>query len=249
MATRRHSRGSGPPVHVVIAWAGVPRPATGPCRVSNLSAPGRAASATSPGDGLRKHVRYAHRGVLRRGVTRAGGSVRARDLTLGMVLACTSLVANAVMSGDGSLVPWTAAALPEPFTIQGAAAGDPHRGGATVVATATALTSPTHPLTGSGLVVPGTATGLPDDGSLGRGTDGTVAPSGAEPVEPVESPVAVPPDAPPASDTVPNVPGDEPEGAVAPLLQPVTELLVPPATGATEATEPALSMLNPPLFA
>jgi len=166
-----------------------------------------------------------------------------------MVLACTSLVANAAMSGDGSLAPWTAAALPEPFTIQDAAAGGPHRGGATVVATATALTASTHPLTDSGLVVPGTASGPPDDGSPGHGTDGTVAPSGAVPVEPVENPVAVPPDAPPESEAVPNVPGDEPEGAVAPVLQPVTELLAPPATGVTEAIEPALSMLNPPLLA
>ncbi len=165
-----------------------------------------------------------------------------------MLLACPSLVANAVMSGDGSLAPWTAAALPEPFTIQGAAAGGPHPGGTTVVATATALTASTHPLTGSGLVVPGTATGTPD-GSPGRGTDGTVAPSGAVPVEPVENPVAVPPDAPRESEAVPNVPGDEPEGAVAPVLQPVTELLAPPATGVTEAIEPALSMLNPPLLA
>jgi len=36
---------------------------------------------------------------------------------------------------------------------------------------------------------------------------------------------------------------------VAPVLQPVTELLAPPATGVTEAIEPALSMLNPPLLA
>ena len=163
-----------------------------------------------------------------------------------MLLACPSLVANAVMSGDGSLAPWTAAALPEPFTIQGAAAGGPHPGGTTVVATATALTASPHPLTGSGLVVPGPATGTPDDGSPGRGTDGTVAPSGAVPVEPVENPVAVPPDAPPESEAVP---GDEPEGAVALVLQRVTELLAPPATGVTEATEPALSMLSPPLFA
>src|SRR5918998_4666598 len=99
MATRRHSRGSGPPVHVVIAWAGVARPATGPCRVANPSALRRAASATPAGDGLRKqvrHVRHTPRRALRPGATRAGGPVRARDLTMGMLLACTSLVANAV---------------------------------------------------------------------------------------------------------------------------------------------------------
>ncbi|MCA1671208.1 MAG: hypothetical protein LC799_03025 [Actinobacteria bacterium] len=194
------------------------------------------------------------------GATRAGGSVRARDLAVGMLMACTSLVANAVVNGDGSLAPRTAGALPEPFTIQDAAAG-PHRGGASVVVTAIALASSTRPLTDSGVVVPGTATGHDDD-SLGS-TDGAVTPSGAVSVEPVENVVAVPPDAPPAFEPVGGISGDELEGPVAPALQPVTEPLAPvvdtisgPVTDAatsvaeaTEGTEPALSMLNPPLFA
>ncbi|MDQ3988799.1 MAG: hypothetical protein M3291_06310 [Actinomycetota bacterium] len=175
------------------------------------------------------------------GALRVGGSVRARDLAMGMALACTSLVANAVVSGGDLLAPRTAAALPEPFTVETAG---PQRGGASVVAMTTAFAASTHPLPGSGLVVPDTGTAQPDDGSLGQRADAAEAPAGAVPVEPVEPPVAVPPEAPPASEPVREVPG---EAEVAPVLQPVTELLTP--GGVSEVTEPALSTLNPPLFA
>ena len=254
MATRRHSRGSGPPAHIVIAWAHVARPATGPCRVYNPTALSRAtstlaASKTSRWGDRRKQVRFVRhprRMVLVPVSTRVGGAVRGRDLAMGMLLACTSLVANAVVSGDGSLASRTAATLPEPFTIQDAAAG-PHWGGGSVVATPTAFASAVHPLTGSGLAVPGTATGQSDGGSLERDTDGAVAPSGAVPAAPVEDPVAVSPDTSPVEPVL-EVPGDELEGPVAPVLQPVTELLLAP-TGVTEATDPALSMLGAPIFA
>lgn len=173
--------------------------------------------------------------------TRAGGSVRARDLAMGMLLACTSLVANAVVSGDvsgdGSVGPGTAAALPEPFTMQGAAG--PDRGG--TVVTATALASTVRPLTDSGPAVPGTATGQPADGSLARDADGPVAPSEAVSAEPVENPVVTSPEAPSVVEPAQEA-GDELEGPVTPVLEPVTELLAP--TGITEATEPALSMLS-----
>ncbi len=162
---------------------------------------------------------------------------------MGMVLACTSLVTNAVISGGGSLAPRTAAALPEPFTILDAAAG-PQRGGAPVVAMTTELASATQLSHRNELVVPDTGTAQPDDGSLGYRTDDAEAPAGAVPVEPVEPPVAVPPEAPPASEPVREVPG---EAEVAPVLQPVTELLAP--GGVSEVTEPALSTLNPPLLA
>jgi hypothetical protein len=178
------------------------------------------------------------------GAVRAGrsvrASVRARDLTMGMLLACTSLVANAVVSGSGSLAPRTAAELPEPFTVLDAAAMP------------TAFASSTPALTGSGLVVPDTGTGQSDDGSFGHRTDGAVAPSAVVPVAPVENPVAVPPGSAPASEPVRGVSGDEPEGPMAPVLQPVTELLAPAPSAATEVaevTEPALSMLSPSLFA
>lgn len=190
------------------------------------------------------------------GAPGVGRSVRARDLALGMLLACTSLVGNAVVSGGGSLAPRMATALPEPFTLQGASAGS-QRDDASVVARATALVSSTFPLTGSGRVVPGTGTGQWDDGSLGYWTDGTATPAGADPVEAMVDPVLLPPDAPPAFEPG-GVPGDEPEGPPASVLQPITELLAPvvqpvaplevvPAIGVTEATEPALSMLSPPL--
>lgn len=178
------------------------------------------------------------------GALRVGGAVRARDLAMGMVLACTSLVANAVVSGGDLLVPRTVAALPEPFTVQETAGSQ--RGGASVVVMTTAFAAATPPPTGSALVVPDGGTAQPDDGSLGHRTDGAVAPSEAVPAEPVENPVAVPPDAPPASEPVGEVPGEGPEEPLAPVLQPVTELLAP--TGVTEATEPVLS-LDPPLFA
>jgi hypothetical protein len=155
---------------------------------------------------------------------------------MGMLLACTSLVANAVVSGQGSLAPRTAAALPEPFPIQGAATG-PHPVGvseASTVATATALASSDRLF-----IVPGPATG--------HRTDGTVAPSGADSVEPIENPVADPPGTAAAFEPVREVPGDEPERQVAPVLQPVTELLAQAApsaaTGVAEVAEPALSML------
>ncbi len=179
------------------------------------------------------------------GALRIGGSVRARDLATGMVLACTSLVANAVVSGSDSLAPRTAAALPEPFTVQETAG--PQRGGASVVAMTTAFAASTHPLPGSGLVVPETGTAQLDDGSLGHRTDDAEAVSEPVPVEPVENAVTVPPDAPPASEPVRGEPGEEPEEPLAPVLQPVTELLAP--IGVPEATEPALSMLDSPLFA
>lgn len=175
------------------------------------------------------------------GALGAGQSVRARQLAMGMLLACTSLVANAVMSGQGSLTPRTAAALPEPFPIQGAATG-PHPVGvseASTVATATALASSDRLFTGSGLIVPGPATG--------HRTDGAVAPSGADSVEPIENPVADPPGTAAAFEPVREVPGDEPERQMAPVLQPVTELLAQAApsaaTGVAEVAEPALSML------
>ena len=251
MATRRHSRGSGPPVHIVIAWARVTRPATGPCQVWNPTALSRTTSTLAPSKTLmcgarRKQVRlvrHPRQTVLVPYPTRVGGAVRARDLAMGMLLACTSLVANAVVSGDGSLAPRPAAAPPEPFAIQGAAAG-PYRGGASVVATPTALASAVHPLIDGGLAVPGTETGQSDEGSLDRDTDGLVAPSEAVPAAPVEKAVVVSPDTPPAVEPVD--PDDEPEGPVAPVLQPATELLAP--TGVTEATDPALSMLGAPLF-
>ncbi len=250
MATRRHSRGSGPPVHIVIAWARVTRPATGPCQVWNPAALSRTTSTLAPSKtstcGARRKqvrpVRHPRQTVLVPYPTRVGGAVRARDLAMGMLLACTSLVANAVVSGDGSLTPRPAAALPEPFTIQDAVAG-PYRGGASLVVMPTALASAAHPLTDGGLAVPGTGTGQSDEGSLD--TDAAVAPSAAVPAAPVENPVVVSPDAPAAVE--PGDPGDEPEGPAAPVLQPVTELLAP--TGVTEATDPALSMLGAPLFA
>ncbi len=164
---------------------------------------------------------------------------------MGMVLACTSLVANAVVSGGDLLAPRTAA-LPEPFTVQETAGSQ--RGGASVVVVTTALASATPLPTSSVLVVPDAGTAQPDDGSLGHRTDRAVAPSEAVLVEPVENAVAVPPDSPPASEPVRGVvPGAEPEEPLAPVLQPVTELLAP--GGVSEVTEPALSTLNSPLFA
>jgi len=166
----------------------------------------------------------------------AGRSVRARQFAMGMLLACTSLVANAVVSGQGSLAPRTAAALPEPFPIQGAATG-PHPVGvseASPVATVTTLASSGRLFTGSGLIVPSPATGHRTD-------DGVVAPSGADSVEPVENPVADPTGTSAAFEPVREVPGDEPERQMAPVLQPVTELLAPSA--ATEVAQSALSVL------
>ncbi|MDQ3886851.1 MAG: hypothetical protein M3308_07580 [Actinomycetota bacterium] len=174
---------------------------------------------------------------------------------MGTLLACTSVVANAVVSGDGSLNSQTAA-LPEPFLIQDSAP-DPNWVGALVATTAFAST---HRLTDSGRIVPAGMTGQDDD-SLDRRTDGAVTPATVISTEPVKDRVSVPPGSPPASDPAPGVAGDEPDSPRAPALEPVTELLAPPpadaatpAPGASEAnetaeaSEPALSMLSPPLF-
>jgi hypothetical protein len=248
MTTPRHrTSASGPSVTALLAWAGSDRVVAG-----EAGAPAFGAAALTRG-AMPRSAPGRHTAPRGGGPSLLLRAVGARRVTAGVALICSSVLAAAVSTTDGTLGPQSATASPELLPRRSPPAGLPGVEAPVQRAAMIAPVSGAAPATSPAVPSPqpgaGAAPALPGDGGggSGGGASGVAGGDSAAPAPAPPEPQGSGRSSAPPADDAPEEQQQSPVERVTEPVERVTEPVKPVTEPVKQVAEPVTSVLGSPL--